>query len=90
MGTDLRRGGRADGASGPVPERFEVEPTVAGVQALVPGVKPIGLSDRLALLASAPLAPTKPQRPADFGLFDMNARNQLELFGQRPILEKQK
>jgi hypothetical protein len=58
------------------------------VQTLVPGVRPLRPSDRLAFLASAPLAPTKPQRPIDFGLFDMNARNQLDLFASRPIKEQ--
>jgi hypothetical protein len=56
-------------------------------QLLVPGVRPLRLADRLLLLASAPLAPTKPQRAADFGLFDLNARNQLELFAARPTKE---
>ena len=36
--------------------------------------------DRLAIRANAPLEPRKPQRPADHGLFDTNARNQIEMF----------
>lgn len=64
------------------------EATEAGMQILVPGVNPLRLADRLAFLASAPLAPTKPQRPADFGLFDVNARNQLDLFASRPSKEQ--
>lgn len=57
-----------------------VEPTAIGPQSLIPGVAPIGPAERLALRAAAPLEPKKPQRPCDHGLFDLNARNQLELF----------
>lgn len=60
--------------------RFEVEQTVAGTQTLVPGVTPVTLGDRLAVLANAPLLPRRVQRPADHGLFDTNGRNQLEMF----------
>lgn len=59
---------------------FAVESTEAGLQTLVPGVVPVTLGDRLAVLAAAPLVPKKRQRPADHGLFDTNARNQLEMF----------
>lgn len=62
------------------PPAFEAEDTVAGVQTLVPGVAPLTLGDRLAVLANAPLLPRRAQRPANHGLFDTNARNQLELF----------
>ncbi|UYV16669.1 hypothetical protein [Porphyrobacter sp. ULC335] len=61
-------------------EGFAVEATEAGLQTLVPGVVPVTLGDRLAVLAAAPLVATKRQRPADHGLFDTNARNQLEMF----------
>jgi hypothetical protein len=61
-------------------EGFAVENTEAGLQTLVPGVVPVTLGDRLAVLAAAPLVPKKRQRPADHGLFDTNARNQLEMF----------
>ena len=57
------------------------EPTAVGEQTLVPGVAPISLRDRLAMRAAAPLEPKKPQRPPDIGLFDLAARNQLDLFG---------
>lgn len=57
------------------------EATGAGEQMLVPGVQPIGLRQRLEARADAPLLPTRPQKPIDFGLFDLAARNQLELFG---------
>lgn len=60
--------------------RFEVEQTTAGDQTLVPGVAPVTLGDRLALLANAPMLPKRLQRPADHGLFDTNGRNQLEMF----------
>ena len=56
------------------------EPTEQGEQVLVPGVAPVTLRQRLALLFAAPLAPRKPQRPMNIGLFDEDARNQLDLF----------
>jgi hypothetical protein len=59
---------------------FAAENTAAGLQTLMPGVVPVTLGDRLAVLAAAPLVATKRQRPADHGLFDLNARNQLEMF----------
>ena len=59
---------------------LEAEDTEAGCQTLMPGVAPVTLGDRLAVLANAPLLPRKGQRPADVGLFDTNARNQLEMF----------
>lgn len=60
--------------------RFEAEVTPIGVQTLVIGVAPITPAERLALLANAPMLPKRPQRPADHGLFDANARNQIEMF----------
>ena len=59
---------------------FETEVTAIGNQTLVPGVTPITQRDRLAMRANAPLEPRKAQRPADHGLFDTNARNQIEMF----------
>lgn len=59
---------------------FEAEQTEAGAQTLVPGVAPVTLGERLGVLANAPLLPRKGQRPANHGLFDTNARNQLEMF----------
>ena len=59
---------------------FEIEATPIGNQTLVPGVTPITPRDRLAIRANAPLEPKKAQRPADHGLFDTNARNQIEMF----------
>ena len=59
---------------------LEVEVTAIGKQTLVPGVAPITPAQRLSLRANAPMEPRKPQRPADHGLFDTNARNQIEMF----------
>jgi hypothetical protein len=64
--------------SAPLP--LESEQTPIGVQTLVHGVAPITPRDRLAMRANAPLEPKRPQRPADHGLFDTNARNQIEMF----------
>ena len=69
-------------------EPYQVELTEAGSQQLVPGVAPLNLRDRLTLLADAPLLPRKLQKPADFGLFDLNSRNQLELFQPQPEKEQ--
>ena len=57
------------------------EPTPIGEQRLVPGVVPITMRDRLQARMAAPLLPTRPQKPLDLGLFDIAARNQLDLFG---------
>ena len=65
--------------SGDAP-RFEAEVTPLGVQTLVSGVAPITPAQRLAIRANAPMEPRKAQRPADHGLFDTNARNQIEMF----------
>jgi hypothetical protein len=56
------------------------EQTPIGNQTLVPGVAPITQHDRLAMRADAPLLPKKPQRAINHGLFDTNARKQIELF----------
>ena len=68
----------ARGMSGALP--LASEPTPIGEQTLVPGVVPITPRDRLAIRANAPMEPRKAQRPADHGLFDTNARNQIEMF----------
>jgi hypothetical protein len=59
---------------------LHAEVTPIGVQTLVSGVAPITPAQRLAFRADAPLQPKKPQRPANHGLFDTNARNQIEMF----------
>lgn len=64
---------------------FAVEPTPIGAQTLVPGVVPITPRDRLTARAAAPLEAKKPQRPCDLGLFDLNARNQLDLFQPKDV-----
>ena len=56
------------------------EQTPIGEQTLVHGVAPITARDRLTIRANAPMEPRKAQRPADHGLFDTNARNQIEMF----------
>ncbi len=62
------------------PPRFEAEQTEIGAQTLVTGVAPITPADRLAFRAAAPMQPKKPQRACDHGLFDTNARLQIEMF----------
>ena len=62
------------------PPSLADEPTPIGRQTLVPGVAPILPPDRLALRAAAPLRSAKVQIPADHGLFDLAARDQLDLF----------
>jgi len=62
---------------------LEAEAIPIGLQCLVPGAAPITPAQRLAARAAAPLAPGKPQRPCDLGLFDLNARNQLDLFARQ-------
>jgi iron complex outermembrane recepter protein len=62
------------------PAELETEVTPVGVQTLVRGVAPITPAQRLAMLANAPMQPRRPQRPADHGLFDINARLQIEMF----------
>jgi hypothetical protein len=62
------------------PSPFEAEATAIGLQTLVTGVAPITPAQRLALRANAPLQPRRVQRPADYGLFDLGARNQIEMF----------
>lgn len=40
----------------------------------------MSLRERLALRMAAPLEARKPQKPLNIGLFDEDARNQLNLF----------
>ena len=58
----------------------ETETTEQGEQLFVPCICPVTQRERLALLMAAPLAPRREQKPLDIGLFDENARNQLDLF----------
>ena len=66
----------------PSSTRFETssELTSIGEQRLIIGVAPITPAQRLAIRADAPLLPKRPQKPIDHGLFDLNARNQIEMF----------
>ena len=66
--------------SGTVPRPVLTEVTEQGEQVLVPGVAPVSVRDRLERLLASPLRPTKPQKPLNIGLFDEDARNQLDLF----------
>jgi hypothetical protein len=63
---------------------FAVEETAAGPQALMPGLSPITGTDRLRWRADAPLAARVAQRACDLGLFDLAARDQLDLFSKFP------
>jgi hypothetical protein len=59
---------------------LDAEWSDCGEQTLIPGVRPVSLRERLTLQASAPLIPKKSQKPLNIGLFDEDARNQLNLF----------
>ena len=58
--------------------RPSAEMTPEGEQLAVPGVNPITLRDRLMLRMAAPLELKRPQKPCDIGLFDLDARNQID------------
>lgn len=77
-----RSTGQTETASRPAPSGppLASEATPEGEQILVPGVRPVTLRERLALRLAAPLVPAKPQKPLNIGLFDADARNQLDLF----------
>jgi hypothetical protein len=66
--------------SGADPRPILTETTEQGEQVLVPGVAPVTLRARLERLLGAPLRPARPQKPLNIGLFDEDARNQLDLF----------
>jgi len=67
----------------PSTKMIATEDTEAGEQHLVPGIAPVTLADRLAMLAAQPMTPkrnpTPTQKPCDIGLFDETARNQSDL-----------
>lgn len=58
------------------------ETTPEGEQIVTPGVKPFTLKDRLDWRARQPMAPKRnpnaEQKPCDLGLFDMDARRQID------------
>jgi hypothetical protein len=56
------------------------EKTPLGDQLLIAGVTPVSMRERLEHLWHMPKLATKRQKPCDDGLFDLAARNQLELF----------
>ncbi|WP_157089332.1 hypothetical protein [Oceanibaculum pacificum] len=64
----------------PAPVPLASEPTQEGEQTLVPGVRPISARARIEWQMTAPLRPRVPQKPLNVGLFDEDARNQLNLF----------
>ena len=61
---------------------LSAEITPEGEQTLVPGVKPLTVRDRLDWLARQPSVPKRnpnaQQKPCDIGLFDMDARRQID------------
>ena len=62
------------------PAPLQSDATEHGEQTLMPGVAPISQRQRLEWTLLQPLGAKRPQRPCDQGLFDLNARNQLEMF----------
>ena len=60
---------------------LQSEPTPSGEQTLVPGVRPVPIRERLEARMASPLLPLRAQKPMDLGLFDLAARDQLDLFG---------
>ena len=59
-----------------------IEQTAIGEQYLIGDVKPVSVRERLEWIASLPIGPKRPcqQKPCNIGLFDEDARNQMELF----------
>ena len=56
------------------------EKTALGDQYLIVGVKPVSMRDRLEAMWEMPKLALRRQKPRNKGLFDLAARNQLELF----------
>lgn len=59
---------------------FAAEDTAAGRQSLVPGVEPVTQRQRLEAAQNAPKRGM--DRPMDSGLFDMGARQQMDMFSE--------
>jgi hypothetical protein len=57
------------------------ETTAAGEQWLVAGVSPVTTRERLQVRMETLLKPRCRQKPLNVGLWDEDARNQMELFG---------
>jgi hypothetical protein len=62
------------------PNALQSEWSECGEQTLIPGVRPVSLRERLMFQMQVPLTPRAMQKPMTIGLFDEDARNQLELF----------
>jgi len=63
----------------------QTETTPEGTQALVPGVTPVTVRERLDVMARKPMTGKRGpvlQKPCDIGLFNEDARNQLDLIDQ--------
>lgn len=60
-----------------------MERTESGKQYLIDGYRSPTQREKLEVMAQRPMLPTRPcaQRPCNHGLFDEDARNQLDLFG---------
>ena len=63
---------------------LDTELTPIGEQTLVAGVRPMTERDRLQIRLEAPLQPRCRQKALNVGLWNEDARNQLELFQQIP------
>jgi hypothetical protein len=59
---------------------LDTELTPIGEQTLVAGVRPITERNRLQIRLEAPLQPHCRQKALNVGLWDEDARNQLEMF----------
>lgn len=60
--------------------RYDSEATEQGEQTLVPGVRPVSMRARLERLMAGPMLPRRAQKPCNVGLFDEDARAQLDIF----------
>ena len=52
---------------------------------MMPGVRPVSFTERLAALAALPCGArkgAKPQKPCNVGLFDIEGRKQMDLIDQ--------
>jgi hypothetical protein len=59
---------------------IQAEQTEQGEQILMCGVAPVTQRQRLEWTMQQPLGPRRLQKPCNDGLFDLNSRNQLEMF----------
>jgi len=58
---------------------FETEVTPQGQPTLVSGVPPITERERIEAMMNGPIRPRRPQKPLNIGLFDEDARRQMDL-----------